>query len=317
MLSYVARRILEAVPSLIGISMLSFLLFHIVPGNPAKLMLGDKYTPERALILDRQMGLLKPLPQQFWIWFSHAAVGNFGYSYTYHEPVWSLIMQNIPNTLVLVGTSIVVAHFLSIFLGSIQGYFHDTFFDYAMTAATYFTYSMPTFWVAILLVQYLAVDLGWFPTGGIVSATANNPGLGDYLAHLALPVLTLAVVSVAGWARYLRSSMMEALVQDYVRTARAKGVAEWTVVVFHALRNSIMPLVTFVGLALPGLFGGALFTEEIFNRPGMGLLYWDAATERDFPVLLGVTMFLGALVIVGNLLADVLYALVDPRVVYG
>jgi peptide/nickel transport system permease protein len=314
---YALRRILEAIPALLGVSIISFLLLHIVPGNVARIMLGDKYTVARAIALDHSLGLDKPLWQQYVIWLGNLLHGNLGYSFSYHIPVWTLIMQNLPHTLMLVLVAIMVAHLFALCLGTVQAYYHDTWFDRVVTVLTYFLYSMPTFWLGVLLIQWFAIDLGWFPSGGITNPLAASPSLGDIIYHLILPASTLIVVSLAGWARYMRSSMMETLLQDYVRTARAKGLNEPRVVFVHALRNSVLPLITLFGLSLPGLFAGALFVEEIFNYPGMGLLYWNAVNTRDFPIILGVTMFIGAITVLGNLIADVLYALVDPRIQYG
>jgi peptide/nickel transport system permease protein len=314
---YAARRIVEAIPALLGVSLISFLLLHIVPGNVARIMLGDKYTFARARALDHSLGLDKPLWQQYLIWLNNLLHANMGYSYAYHIPVWTLIMENLPHTLTLVLVSIMVAHLFALCLGTVQAYYHDGWFDRVVTIITYFLYAMPTFWLGILLVQWFAIDLGWFPSGGISNPLVATPSFGDIVYHLVLPCTALIVTSLAGWARYMRSSMMETLLQDFVRTARAKGLGEPRVVFVHALRNSVLPLITLFGLSLPGLFAGALFIEEIFNYPGMGLLYWNAVNDRDFPIILGVTMFLGALTVLGNLIADLLYALVDPRIQYN
>jgi peptide/nickel transport system permease protein len=243
--------------------------------------------------------------------------GNLGVSYYYNESVWSLIMTNMPRTLSIVGIGIVIAHVVSILLGSVQAYFHDTKFDYGMTALTYFFYSMPYFWLGIIIILIFSINLGWFPSGGLSNPLNPNPGFGSWAAHTTLPVLTLVLGTVAGWGRYMRTSMTEHLVQDYVRTARAKGLKESVVVLKHALRNSVLPLITLLGFALPSLFSGVLLIEVIFNYPGMGLLFWDAANQRDYPIIMGVVVITGFLTIIGNLLADLLYGLVDPRIQYN
>jgi peptide/nickel transport system permease protein len=314
---YTVRRLLEAIPSLLGVSIISFLLVHIVPGNVARILLGDKYTFARARALDISLGLNRPLWQQYVDWLTNLLRGNLGFSYTYHIPVWTLIMENLPHTLILVGSAIIIAHACALVLGTLQAYYHDGWFDRVITVVTYFLYAMPLFWLAVLMIEWFAIDLPWFPSGGIANPLQAVPSFWDIVYHLILPAMTLIITSLAGWARYMRSSMMETMLQDFVRTARAKGANERRVVVVHALRNSVLPLITLLGLSIPTLFAGALFVEEIFNYPGVGLLYWTAIQNRDFPIILGVTMFIGALTVIGNLIADLLYALVDPRIQYG
>lgn len=316
MTRYIIRRLLQSIPSIIGISIISFILLHIVPGSPVRILLGQRYTPERAAILSKELGLNLPLWHQYLIWFGHALLGNFGYSYVYDLPVSTVIWQALPHTLILVAVAILFAHFIAILIGSIQAYYENSLLDNAVTAVNYFFYSMPGFWLGILVVIFFSIDLGWFPSGGITNPNAENPGIGDYIYHLVLPFVTLTLLSLAQWARYMRSSMRETLLADYIRTARAKGMREMRVVMFHALRNSVLPLITLLGLSLPALFAGAIFVEEIFNYPGMGLLFWHAVNDRDYPVLLGVIMLLGFITIIGNLVADILYAIIDPRIQY-
>ncbi len=317
MLKYIFRRVLQAIPSLLGITIIGFFLVHIVPGGPAQAMLGPRATPLRIAQVNREFGLNKPIPVQYVQWLGQLLHGNLGTSYFYNETVWHLIMVNMPRTLSIVGLGIVIAHILSILLGSIQAYYHDTKFDYAMTSLTYFFYSMPIFWLGIMIIMLFSITLGWFPSGGLSNPLVANPGLGSWISHTTLPVLTIVLTTVAGWGRYMRTAMSENLIQDYVRTARAKGIKESVVVLKHALRNSVLPLITLLGFSLPTLFSGALLVEVIFNYPGMGLLFWDAANQRDYPVILGVVVITGFLTIIGNLLADLLYGVVDPRIQYN
>ncbi|AUW93661.1 ABC transporter permease [Sulfobacillus sp. hq2] len=317
MLKYILRRVLQAIPSLLGITVIGFFLVHIVPGGPAQAMLGPRATPLRIAQVDREFGLNKPIPVQYVEWLGQLLHGNLGTSYFYNETVWHLIMVNMPRTLSIVGLGILIAHVLSILLGSIQAYYHDTKFDYAMTSLTYFFYSMPIFWLGIMIIMLFSISLGWFPSGGLSNPLNPNPGFGSWLAHTTLPVLTIVLTTVAGWGRYMRTAMSENLIQDYVRTARAKGIRESVVVLKHALRNSVLPLITLLGFSLPNLFSGALLVEVIFNYPGMGLLFWDAANQRDYPVILGIVVITGFLTIIGNLLADLLYGIVDPRIQYN
>lgn len=317
MFRFILQRFVQAIPSLIGITIIGFFLVHIVPGGPAQAMLGPKATPLRIAQINREFGLNHPLPVQYITWLGQLLHGNLGTSYYYNKSVLSLILINMPRTLSIVGISVVLAHILSIILGSIQAYFHDSKFDYGMTALTYFFYSMPSFWLGIMIILFFSINLGWFPSGGLSNPLNPNPGFGSWLSHTTLPVLTLILVTVAGWGRYMRTSMTEHLVQDYVRTARSKGLTESVVVFKHALRNSVLPLITLLGFSLPSLFSGALLIEVIFNYPGMGLLFWDAANQRDYPIILGIVVITGFLTIIGNLLADLLYGVVDPRIQYN
>ncbi len=316
MIAYISRRILEAIPTVLGVTLLSFIMIHVVPGNPIRVLLGTHYTVERAAELTKTLGLDKPLYVQYFVWLGDLLQGNFGQSYTYDKPVVSLMLQALPHTIVIVVIAVLLAHLFAVFLGSVQAYFENTKFDQFVTVINYFFYSMPTFWLGIILVIIFSVDLPWLPSSGIVNMQLSNPGFGDWAKHLVLPIASLFIVSVAGWARYMRSSMREALLQDYVRTARMKGAKEFHVIFVHALRNSILPLITLLGLSLPALLSGALFIEEIFNYPGMGLLYWDAVNARDYPIIMGITVFIGLVTVLGNLLADILYAFVDPRISY-
>lgn len=314
---YALRRILEAIPALLGVTIISFGLLHIIPGNPARILLGSHWTPARAALLDHNLGLDKPLYQQYLIWLWKALHGNFQYSYVYNQPVSHLILQALPHTLELVAIATLAAYVLGMIIGTVQAYYADGVFDQFMTIILYFLYAMPTFWLGILLIQWFAIHFAWFPTGGYVNINYPNPGFINYLYHLILPGMALAAVQIAGYSRFMRSSMRDTLVQDFIRTARSKGANEFRVLVSHAFRNSVIPMITLFGLTLPVLFGGALVTEEIFNYPGMGLLFWNAAMQEDMPVLLAIIVFLGAMTILGNLLSDLLYAVVDPRISYN
>jgi peptide/nickel transport system permease protein len=313
---YVLRRLLEAVPTLFLITVVSFLLLHIAPGGPAAVMLGEKATPQLIAEVDRNLGLDKPLYVQYAVWLWKLVHGNLGYAYTYHQSVMSLIGLNLPHTLLLVVTAIVVSHIVAIALGVFQAYRRGSPSDHVISAVAYFLYSMPTFWLGLVLVSIFALNLGWFPVAGFAPPFDPTPSLGTIVAHLILPASTLALVTVAGWSRFMRTSMSDALTQDFVRTARAKGVSELRMLLRHALRNALLPLITLAGLSVPALFSGALIIEVIFNYPGMGLLFWTAAQDRDYPILLGVVVLVGVLTVVGNLLADLAYAWVDPRIRY-
>lgn len=313
---YILQRIVQAIPTVIGLTIVSFMLVHITPGGPAYAMLGPKATKARVAAIDRSLGLNLPLWDQYGIWAWQLLHLNFGISYFYLQPVTTLIEQALPVTLAIVGISYVLAHGIAVVLGSVQAYFKNGWFDHSVTGINYFLYSMPGFWLAILLLVWFAVDIPLFPTGSLCppNETCN---LGTWTYHMILPVASLTVGTVAGWARYMRTSMTDTLVQDYIRTARAKGLSETRVLFKHAWRNSVLPLITLLGYFFPTIFGGALVVEEIFNIPGMGLLTFNAAIKRDYPIVMAAVLIGGILVVIGNLVADLLYGLVDPRISYG
>jgi peptide/nickel transport system permease protein len=312
---YVVKRFIQAIPTLIGLTLISFLLVHIVPGGPAQAMLGPKATPARVAAIDREFGLNHPLYVQYYQWVVQLLHGNLGISYFYNQTVAQLFAITLPRTLAIVGLSLLFSHVISILMGSIQAYWRDTWFDHAVTSVSYFLYSMPTFWLAIVVLVFFAINLNLFPSGGISDPTAPQ-NFGNWLSHITLPVLTYVIGNVAGWGRFMRTSMIDSLVQDYIRTARAKGVKEFLVVFKHALRNSVLPLITLFGYNIPALFSGALFIEYVFNYPGMGLLLYNAAIKRDYPIVMAGVLVGGVLVIAGNLIADLLYGLADPRIRY-
>lgn len=316
MLVFTLRRILQSIPSLIFIAIVSFTLLHIVPGGPAQSLLGQHSTPARIAAINRSLGLNKPLPVQFGIWFWHLLHGNFGYSYSYDQPVLHVIGVYLPHTLEIVTVAFILAHIVSIALGTIQGYYQGRWFDHVITTFTFFLWSMPVFWLGILIVMIFSINLGWFPSGGITNPEFPG-GFASYVSHATLPIMVLMLSTVASWARFMRSSIMDSMVQDYVRTARSKGLSEFIVLFKHALRNSVLPIITLFGLSIPSLFGGALVVELIFNYPGIGLLTWNAAFQRDYPIILGTVMMVGVLTVAGNLVADLLYGLVDPRITYS
>ena len=316
MMKYSVARLFQAVPTLTLLSIISFLLIHVVPGGPAVVMLGDKATPALVAQINRSLGLNKPLWMQYGIWLGQLLRGNLGYAYSYHQSVASLIAINLPRTLILVVTAIAISHVIAIIVGIYQAAHRDQPIDHMLTALLYFLYAMPTFWLGVLMVSIFSITLGWFPSGGLYNPLLTQPTIGSYVDHLILPASVLVIGSVAGWGRYMRSSMSETLVQDYIRTARAKGLSERAILVRHALKNSLLPLITLMGMSLPGLFSGALIIEIIFDYPGMGLLFWNAAQQRDYPILLGIVIMVGVLTILGNLLANLLYAVVDPRIQY-
>ncbi len=297
---------------LFGVSVIVFILLHLLPGGPAKAVLGLRANKVQIRAFDLKYGLLKPLPVQYVDWVNQLLHLNLGFSYKENQSVDSLLAENIPRTLVLVGASTVLAIAIAIPAGIYQAVRRNKAEDYVMTGMSFLFYSMPTFFLGTILIIVLSQWLPLFPPTG---PTAAAPLMAQ-IPNLVLPILTLTLVTIALFSRYMRSSILENLVQDYVRTASSKGVSRTAILFRHVLPNAMLPIITLVGLSLPGILSGALITEALFNYPGMGLLFWNAAITDDFPVMLGTTIVVGIAVVVGSLLADVLYAVFDPRVRY-
>lgn len=311
---YIVRRIGQAIFVLFLVSVIVFLLSHLLPGGPARASLGARATPTAIAAFNKANGLNEPLPAQYGIWLGHALEGNLGFSFKQNQTVSALLLDRLPKTAVLAGISVAIAVLVAIPLGFLQAVQRNRMSDYILTAITLLLYSTPAFWLALLLVLWFSIHLGVFP------AQAPQGGLGAVLSDplaLILPVATIALVSIALYSRYMRSSGLENLTQDYVRTARAKGASTARILFRHVLRNAVAPVVTLLGLSLPFIFSGTLITEEVFNYPGMGLLFFTAATTQDYPVLLGVTLVVAVATVVGSLLADLCYAALDPRVRYN
>jgi peptide/nickel transport system permease protein len=315
MTAYLARRVGQAIVVVIGVMILTFVMIHLVPGSAARAALGVRATPTRIALFNQTYGLNKPLFEQFFAYVNQTVHGNFGVSFTLQEPVSTLIGQRLPRDLVLLGLSTVLALLIALPLGIYQAVQRGGIADNTFTGVSFTLYSMPDFFFALLLIAVFSVQLHVLPPEAPQATTVSGI-LADPRA-LVLPVLTLALVSVAGYSRYMRSSAIDVLAQDYIRVARAKGLPERLVLFRHLLRNSILPIVTILGLSFPGIVAGAVIAEEVFNYPGMGLLFYSAATSHDFPILLGSTLIVGAATVVGNLAADIAYAVLDPRVRYG
>jgi len=311
---FLARRCAQAVIVLLLVSVIVFGLSRLLPGGPARAILGTHATPSNIAAFNRENGLNGPLPAQYWHWLSGVLTGNFGFSYVLNQPVSSLLAQRLPKTAFLAGISVVLAVLIAVPVGLYQAVRRGRADDYAVTTVTFVLYSTPAFWVALLLIDVLAVRLHVFPAEapqGSYSAVFGDPGA------LVLPVLTITLVSIAAFSRYIRSSVLDELAQDYVRMARSKGARRRVILTRHVLRNALSPVVTLLGLSLPFILSGTLITEQVFNYPGVGLLAFNAAVGQDYPVLLGVVLVVGIATVVGSLLADIAYALLDPRVHYS
>lgn len=316
MSTFIIRRLLLAIPVLIGVTIITFLLIHIAPGGPALALAGEKATPAQIATITHELGLDRPWPQQYAIWLGALLHGDLGFSYIRQQPVLTLIGQRLPQTMLLMGCALLVSVLFAVPLGVYQAYRRNSAFDRAASAAVFMAWSMPTFWFGTILIAVFAVTLRWLPVGGLQTIDTTAFDWPSRIAHLVLPAATLAIVSMAGWSRYIRGSMVEQLREDYTRTAVAKGLPQSRVLFRHILRNALIPFITLLGGTIPALFGGAVITEQIFAYPGMGQLFWQSAIDRDYSTLLGMTVITAVLVVLGNLLADVLYGVVDPRVRY-
>ncbi len=316
MLRFTVRRLLGAVPLLLGVAVLSFVFMQLAPGGPDALFARNgRMTQEQLDQIRRNMGLDRPAHEQLLVWLGNLIQGDLGVSYSQFRPVTEVIWEVFPNTVLLMAAGLALSLLAALGFGILAARRPYGFFDLVTSFVSYFGLAMPVFWFGLMLQLFFAVRLGWLPSAGKYGAEGG--GFLDLLRHLALPAFTIAIGSIAGWSRYVRSSTLEAFGQDYVRTARAKGLPERRVVPGHVLRNALIPLVTVVGIDVPLYLTGAVVTETVFAWPGMGRLFFDSLGTRDYPILMG-TLVLGAvLIVLGNLVADLVYGLLDPRIKYG
>lgn len=316
MVGYLVRRTAQAIVVVLGVVLLTFLLGHIIPGGAARAALGQRATPAAIARFNHDNHYDLPIWKQFGLYtWDIVRHGYLGYSYRNNQSVRSLIEQKIPKTLVLVGLSTLFALLVAVPLGILQVIRRNKPVDYLLTGVSFVGYSMPAFLLGQLLILYFAIDLHWFESAAPQAASVWGI-LADPRGWI-LPVFSLSAITIAGFSRYMRSSMMETLTEDYIRTARAKGASPTRVLFRHALRNALIPIITLLGLTLPAIVGGAIITETVFNYPGMGLLTTNAATQNDVPLLLGTTFVAAIATVAGNLIADLLYAVADPRVRYA
>ncbi len=313
MTGFLVRRLGQSAIVVVGVTIITFLLTRMLPGGVARAILGPRASPPEIAQFNHDNGLDLAIWQQYLVYMNQLVHGNLGFSYRLNESVTALLSDHLPKTIILLGIATLVALAIAVPLGVVQAVRRNKFEDYSFTTLTFVLYSMPPFWIALILIKWFAINLSLLPPQGPQGPISTYLDPAEASA-LVLPVMALALVTIALFSRYMRSSMLDNLVQDYVRTARAKGVSTAGVLYRHVLRNALIPIVTLLGLSLPGIFGGALITEAVFNYPGMGLLFWDSAQTRDYPVLLGVTLVVAVATVVGNLLADLFYAVVDPRV---
>ena len=313
MAGYVVRRLLGALPILLGVSVLVFALLHLIPGDPVLAMLGNEADPRAVRALRQELGLDRPLPVQYVEWLGRVLRGNLSRSIQTREPVARLILERFPATLELAAAALLLGIPGGVVAGVVSARRRDRPADYLVTSLALFGISMPNFWLGILLILVLSLYQGWLPPGGHVGLTVDPLG---NLRYLVMPAIVLAVQIAGVVTRMVRSSVLEVLAQDYVRTARGKGLGERPVFYRHALKNALIPVTTVVGLQLGALLGGAVITETIFSWPGIGKFLVDAIFSRDFPIVQGIVLLVTVFFILANLAVDVAYVYLDPRVKY-
>jgi peptide/nickel transport system permease protein len=313
-IGYIVRRIGQAIIVILGVTILVFVLRHLLPGNIARAILGIRATPVAIAAFNRQNGLDHPLPLQYLTFLGQLLHGNLGYSFKQNMSVDAIVVHELPNDVVLVGVSLVLALLIAIPVGIMQALKRNRLTDYAATGVAFILYSMPAYLLGLLLIAAFAVNLRLLP-----AEAPQAPTIGGVLADpagLVLPIATLTLITIALFSRYMRSSAIDSLTQDYIRTARAKGLRQTAILFRHLLRNSLIPVATLVGISIPGILTFGLIVEQLFNFPGVGLAYFNAAVNGDYPVVFGITVLVAAATVLGNLVADIAYAVLDPRVRY-
>jgi peptide/nickel transport system permease protein len=313
---FLVRRVLQSLVVILLVTVITFGLLRLIPGNPAIAVLGPSAFRNPASIrqFDVQYGFNRPWYSQYWLWLDHILHLNLGFSWKLNQSVFSLLGTHLPKTIFLVGISTILALLLAVPIGLWQAVRRNKFADHFFNGFSTVFYAMPAFLLGILLIMFFAIKIPIFPPEG-----PQGEGLGVLFTNfnaLVLPIISLTLVTIALFSRYMRSAVLDNLTEDYVRTAKAKGASERRVLVRHVLRNSLIPIATLLGLSLPGIIAGALITEAVFNYPGMGYLFYQAALNQDYPILLGITLVVAVATVVGSLLADVAYAVLDPRVRY-
>ena len=313
----ILRRVLLMLPQIFILSVLAFLIAKMMPGDPFTGLITPETDPNTIEALRVKSGFYDPLPVQYWNWISKAFRGDFGQSYTYKYEVTKLIGERIGNTVWLSLLTLILTYLIALPLGMIAGRFQNSWADKAIVVYTFITYSIPVFVFALVLLWLFGYTLGWFPTRGSVDSDVVSGTLAYYLNkfhHMILPAFTMAILSTTGTIQYLRTGVIDAKSQDYVRTARAKGVPENVVFNRHIFRNSILPIAAFLGYEFTGLIGGSVFIENIFSYPGMGNLFVTSITGRDYSVILALLLLFGTATLLGTLLSDIIMSIVDPRV---
>ena len=314
MIGYITRRIGQAVIVLVGVTIIVFILRHLLPGSIARAIIGPRASQLQIAAFNRQYGLNRALPLQYLSFLDQLMHGNLGYSFKLNSSVDSIVLHDLPNDVLLVGVSLVLALVIAVPVGILQAVRRNKLTDHAATGISFLLYSMPSYLLGLLLIAVFAVHLRLLPAEAPQASTIT--GVMSDPAGLVLPIATLTLVTCALFSRYMRSSAIDSLAQDYIRTARAKGLGQGAILSRHLLRNSLIPVVTLVGISLPGILTFGLIIEELFNFPGIGLEYFNAAVNGDYPVVFGITVLVALATVTGSLLADIAYAVLDPRVRY-
>jgi peptide/nickel transport system permease protein len=311
--TYFTRRVIGAVPLLIGIAVISFLFMYAMPGGPTTMLArNSRMTAKQLENIKRSMGLDQPVPVQLGRWLVNIARGDLGLSFTQFRPVTQIIGERIGPTMRLMAVAMAISLALALGAGLLSALRRYSWIDNVITGVSFVGLAMPVFWLGLMLQLFFSVQLGWLPAADM---TKGN-GLLDDLRHIILPALTLAFGTVAAWSRYVRSSMLETINLDYIRTARAKGLSYHATVTKHALRNALIPFVTVVAIDIPLFLAGAVVTETVFSWPGLGRLFFDALRARDYPVLMGLLVYSAVLIVAFGIIADLIYALLNPRIRY-
>ncbi|AEI15414.1 ABC-type transporter, integral membrane subunit [Flexistipes sinusarabici DSM 4947] len=324
MLVYILKRLLGMIPLIIGITLISFSVIHMTPGDPTQLLtsMNPNVSPDASQKLVEMYNLDEPIHVQYWLWLKNVSMLDFGQSFALDGmSVTEKIANRLPYTIYLNVMSIILIFIIALPLGIMNAYYKDTFFDKISTVMVFMGFAVPTFWLALLCMYFFGIQLGWLPISGLMSYNFSELSLWgkfvDLAKHSVLPVGVSVFGSLAGLSRYARNSMLDVLNNDYVTAARARGLSEGKVLFRHALKNALLPIITIIGLSIPGLIGGSVIFESIFSIPGMGQLFYQSVMMRDYPVVMGILVIGALLTLAGNLIADILYAVVDPRIRYG
>lgn len=315
MSQYIFRRLLIAIPVLIGVTIFNFFIINLAPGNPVEMYISPGITDADLELKKDQLGLNDPSYVQYFRWVGNIFRGDFGYSYSSHEPVMQMLLDRIGPTLILMGAALIIAYLIAIPIGILSATKQYSWIDYLTTTFSFLGISVPNFFLGLGLIYIFSVTLGVLPTGGMYTL-GQEGSIIDTLKHLILPAIVLGTAIAGNMVRYVRSSMLEVLGQDYLRTARSKGLKEMIVVNKHAFRNALIPIITVIGLDIPLLVSGAVITEQVFQWPGIGQLMINSITSRDYPTLMALNFVAAIIVLFSNLIVDISYSIVDPRIKY-
>ncbi|MGG3883473.1 ABC transporter permease [Brevibacillus panacihumi] len=316
MFPYIVRRLLIAIPVLFGVTVFSFFIVNLAPGNPVEMFISPDATQADIELKKEALGLNDPIYVQYWRWLQNLLQGDFGYSFSTYAPVGEMVASGVLPTLLLMGSALLLAYIFAIPIGVISATRQYSWIDYLTTGFSFMGISIPNFFLGLGLIYLFAVQWQILPSGGM-NTLGGDGGFGDTIMHLLLPAFVLATGIAGSMVRYVRSSMLEILGQDYLRTARSKGLREFLVVNKHAFRNALIPIITVIGMDIPLLIGGAVVTEQIFQWPGLGQLTIQSILSRDYPTLMAINFIAAITVLLSNLLADIFYSVADPRIKYN